>query len=237
MRSFMQETRIISDVYADAKRAVFSALDGLTPREQARRASAIVRALRAAGLLARGIDCHYSAKEAAAVLGRSDEYVMKLIRDGKLQPVSRDDRGWLIPASTLQQWLDDHAFHAFSKSSRISSLKTGANGENISTKGAAEKPGMSGESNPIDAQAGGQAAERLQTQGSGNTDAGDDAAHPPVTPALEREPSLQQTRGGGGSDPKTNSPKSHGCVRTGNLGKGAQRMSAKNGGEQNGGAR
>jgi hypothetical protein len=106
----MQETRVIFDAWSDARNVVFKALEGLPPRERSRLASAVVDALRGAHLLAQAVEQHYSAVQFAALLGRSDEYVMGLIRKGLLKPVMRDGRGWLIPASTCQRWLDEHTF-------------------------------------------------------------------------------------------------------------------------------
>jgi excisionase family DNA binding protein len=106
----MSEFKLTVDVFGEARRAVFMALDGLQPRERSRAATAIVERLRAAGLLARGIEYHYSATDAAKLIGRSDEYVTERCMSGELSPVMRDGRGWLIPASTLQKWLDEHTF-------------------------------------------------------------------------------------------------------------------------------
>lgn len=119
----MQNTDAIADVWGSARRVVLSALDELSPRVRTRLAVAVIDGLAAARLLRAGIEEHYSAKELAALLGRSDEYIVSLIRRNQLSPVSRDGRGWLIPASTAQRWLDEHVF---GKSTTFSAKDTGA---------------------------------------------------------------------------------------------------------------
>jgi hypothetical protein len=94
-------------------------------------AAAVTERLREAGLLAQAVEQHYSAVQLGALLGRSDEYVMQLIRKGKLAPVSRDGRGWLIPASTAVRYL---AEHTFGESSKISRIETGVSGGKIMIK-------------------------------------------------------------------------------------------------------
>ena len=127
----MKEIPVIKDVWADARRAVFIALEGLEPRMRSKLAAAITERLREAGLLAQAIEQHYNAVQLGALLGRSDEHVMQLIRRGELAPVSRDGRGWLIPASTALRYL---AAHMFGKSSKISRIETGVKGEKINAK-------------------------------------------------------------------------------------------------------
>lgn len=130
----MSELKITVDVFAEARRAAFLALDGLPPRERSKVATAIVERLRKAGLLARGVEYHYSAMDLAALLGRCDEYVIKRCMNGELSPVMKDGRGWLIPASTAQRWLDEHTF---GKSIGICTKDTGASGGKNNIKAAA----------------------------------------------------------------------------------------------------
>lgn len=129
--SSIKDLPAIKDIWADARRAVFIALEGFEPRMRSKMAAAVTERLREAGLLAQAVEQHYSAVQLGVLLGRSDEHVMQLIRRGELAPVSRDGRGWLIPASTALRYLSEHTF---GESSKISGIETGAKGEKIITK-------------------------------------------------------------------------------------------------------
>lgn len=58
----------------------------------------------------RAIEQHYNATRVAALLGRCDEWVVRRIKAGDFGPVSRDDGGWLIPASSVNRYLAKHVF-------------------------------------------------------------------------------------------------------------------------------
>ena len=114
-----------------ARRAVLLALgDSLPVQKRGLVAMRIVDALRAGGFIG-GIEQHYSATRFAMLIERCDEYVTKQIRLLKIAPVYRDDRGWMIPASSGQRWLDEHTFE---KSREVSAKDTGAMGEKNNTK-------------------------------------------------------------------------------------------------------
>lgn len=134
--------RPITDVWSEVRRVIFDALGGLKPREQSRLAAATADALRDAGLLARAIEQHLTARQFARLINRCEEYVGKRCESGELSPVSRDDRGWMIPTSTAQCWLDRHCF---GKSNRVSPLETGSMGENNSIKERTDATGLDGD--------------------------------------------------------------------------------------------
>lgn len=118
----MNTMRVQFGVQEDARRAVLDVLAGvkaLNERERARLASGLVVALREAGCLASSVEQHYDATQAAGLISRCTKYVGHQARDGFFGPVLRDDKGWLIPASGLQRWLDARLF----SDSTISSLK------------------------------------------------------------------------------------------------------------------
>lgn len=121
----MKET-VNVDLWRDGRAAVLSALQELPERQRSRVTSAVLYALRAAGFFRGWIEYHYSATAFATLIGRSDEYVMKLIRREELAPVCQDARGWMIPASTGQAWLDARTFR---KNTTSIPIETGVSGE------------------------------------------------------------------------------------------------------------
>lgn len=192
----MSETRTILEVWAEARRAVYTALSCLGPRERGPVATRIVDTLRDGGFLAVAVEYHYSGLVVSELLGRSDEYVNVRCKNGVLSPVSRDGRGWLIPASTLQRYLDARIFTPSEKSNRINPIKTGAKGEKIIIKGAVDVSpvdaiygsidyaasvlGMSDSAAgcSVDGVATESATQVVDNEDSANRDVADDADHP-----------------------------------------------------------
>jgi hypothetical protein len=107
----------------------------------------IADGLRDASLLARTVEQHYTARQMAKLINRSEEYVSKLCTTGQLGNVSRDDRGWMIPTSSVQRWLD---LHRFEKSNRVGSIGMGERVENNLHKEHSTGGGLDG----VDNQAG-----------------------------------------------------------------------------------
>lgn len=97
--------RVSVGTLEDARRAVFSVLQGFDHRKRAQVCAGVVESLRAAGVLGAVVDQHYSAAELARLLGRCPEYVSDQARKGAFGPVMRDAKGWLIPASGVNRWL------------------------------------------------------------------------------------------------------------------------------------
>ena len=202
------------DLWRDGRAALLGALAELPVRQRSRLATAALYALRTAGFFGGWIEYHYSATDFATLIGRSDEYVMRLIRNRELQPVSEDARGWMIPASTGQAWLDSRRF---GKSTTLSSIETGLVGEKVSHKEGhlGTEPGTG---TVIDAvidhapdlrgrcQVEGlstkRTRKRLQNKGVTRSDVGSDAAataQAPGTPAVSAGPDAGLGRVGGGS--------------------------------------
>lgn len=101
-----------------AARVVFSELSRLDLQERARKrlAQEIARALHAAGFFIGDVEQHYSAVRLAELLARTPEYVaQELCPRSEHGPVYRDNRGWLIPASTALAWLEAHEVAASHK--------------------------------------------------------------------------------------------------------------------------
>ena len=94
----------------DLRAAVFSVLAELPDRKRAAVTSRILQVLKSGRWLAGNIDQHYSAADAARLLGRCPEYIAREAKSGRLGVVYRDDGGWIIPASGLQAWLDRRIF-------------------------------------------------------------------------------------------------------------------------------
>jgi len=136
----MTEVRVNFGVFEDARRVVFCELTGLPSRQQSKLAHAVVSQLRNAGLLPGCVDQHYSATQTAALLGRSPEFVVKEISRGKLRPVYRDGGGWLVPASSIQRWLDERTFSA-AKSSSLIKKGMGAEGKKFGSKSSGSRLG------------------------------------------------------------------------------------------------
>lgn len=102
--------RVQVSVVDDARAVVFLALEqASSPAAKERLANEITRRLRAAGLLASGLEQHYSAADAARLLGdRSAAWAVKHAKLGDFGPVVCDGGNWLIPASGLLKYLDEH---------------------------------------------------------------------------------------------------------------------------------
>ncbi len=97
--------------------AIFDALEAaqleLTPAERASFARELFFRL------SRDVEQHYSAADAATLLGRTPEYVVQQIRKHQFARVSRDGGGWLIPASSIQRWLEAHSFDVSGNVARL----------------------------------------------------------------------------------------------------------------------
>lgn len=112
----MTAVRVQFGVQEDARRAVLAALEvlpdaqRLEPLQRARLASKLTLALRDAGCLASAVEQHYDAQQTAGLIQRCAKYVGLQAKAGQFGPVCRDDRGWLIPASGIQRWLDGRLF-------------------------------------------------------------------------------------------------------------------------------
>lgn len=96
----------------DVRAAVFSELAVLPDRQRAALANRLTAKLRHGGWLGASIEQHYKATEAARLIGRTPEFVVKECKAMRFGLVYRDDGGWLIPASGIQQWLERRIFGA-----------------------------------------------------------------------------------------------------------------------------
>jgi hypothetical protein len=97
--------RVIADVLADGHHSKL-----LNDRQRARLAQVLTSALRDAGCLASAVEQHYDAQQTAVLIQRCSKYVGLQARAGAFGPVMRDDKGWLIPASGIQRWLEARLF-------------------------------------------------------------------------------------------------------------------------------
>lgn len=108
---------------AECRRLVFLELESLPARTRSRLASAITSSLRIAGLLGPRVEQHYSATDAASLLGRRcRRWAVIHAERGDFGPVSRDGNDWLLPASGLELYLAAHAVE-----SSTARKKAGAN--------------------------------------------------------------------------------------------------------------
>lgn len=94
----------------DIRRALFFELAILPDRQRAAVANRLAAKLRDDGWIAQSIEHHYKAVDAARLISRTPEYVVKECKAGRFGRVYRDDGGWLIPASGIQQWLERRIF-------------------------------------------------------------------------------------------------------------------------------
>lgn len=89
----------------DVRRALFLHLDGLPERQRLALASKLTKVLRDGGWLASSVEQHYKAAQVAQLVARTPEHVVAQAKAGAFGVVYRDDGGWIIPASGVQQWL------------------------------------------------------------------------------------------------------------------------------------
>ncbi len=94
----------------DVRALVFSELSVLPDRQRAAVANKLTSKLRSGGWLGASIEQHYKAVDAARLIGRCPEFVVKECKAGRFGRVYRDDGGWLIPASGIQEWLERRIF-------------------------------------------------------------------------------------------------------------------------------
>lgn len=112
----MTPVRVQFGVQEDARRAVLDVLAGerhaklLNDRQRSQLAHELVAALREAGCLASAVEQHYDATQTAQLISRCSKFVGLEAKAGRFGPVMRDDKGWLIPASGIQRWLDARTF-------------------------------------------------------------------------------------------------------------------------------
>lgn len=103
-----QVVRVQFSAVEDCRRVVFDILveSGLSECKARRMAGVISARLRDTGHLGSSLEQHYSAADAAALMGgRCSAWAVKHARMGDFGPVSCDGGDWLIPASGLQAYL------------------------------------------------------------------------------------------------------------------------------------
>ena len=106
--------RVCFSSIEDARRLVFSELEGLVSRrlseqERSRMASRLAARLRDEGLLGQSLEQCYSAAQVAALCGgRTSAWAVKRARLGDFGPVFCDGGDWLIPASGVWSYLGRH---------------------------------------------------------------------------------------------------------------------------------
>ena len=89
----------------DVRAAIFLILDEFPARQRSKLASKVAALLRDGRWLADPVESHYNATSTAAKLGRSPEFIVKECKAGRFGRVFRDNGGWLIPASGIEEWL------------------------------------------------------------------------------------------------------------------------------------
>lgn len=109
MNTNSQVVRVQFGPVEDCRRVVFEILveSGLPESRASRIAGVISSSLRDAGHLGSSLEQHYSASDAAALMGgRCSAWAVKHARSGDFGPVYCDGGDWLIPASGLRSYLE-----------------------------------------------------------------------------------------------------------------------------------
>jgi hypothetical protein len=105
-----QITRIAFAPVEDVRVLFLRLLDFIPERKRAALAARLADALQARGLLSGGLQPHYTAVQVGQLLSRGPEWVAARVKAGDFGPCSRDDGGWLIPASGVNAYLARRVF-------------------------------------------------------------------------------------------------------------------------------